>query len=110
MISVLRACALGLTLFLSTISAATAADQTMTLKLGAGSTVTIERPFKAVLIGDPDVLSIHKHDDRSVAIEPLSLGATNVVFVDERGYAIVNISIVVCAASASVIDQDDVAD
>lgn len=94
------AVALGLALLLTTISATRAADQTITLTLGTGSALALERPFKTVLIGDPNVVNVHTHNDRSVILEPLNLGATNLVFVDERSIAITNVTILVCNAGA----------
>jgi hypothetical protein len=44
-------------------------------------------------------------DDRSVVLEPLDLGATNLIFVDERSIAITNISVLVCAAAMRVAYQ-----
>jgi Flp pilus assembly secretin CpaC len=92
--------ALGSALLLTTISATRAADQTITLTLGTGSAFALERPFKTVLIGDPNVVNVHAHNDRSVILEPLNLGVTNLVFVDERSIAISNIRILVCNAGA----------
>jgi Flp pilus assembly secretin CpaC len=94
------AVALGLALLLTTISATRAADQTITLTLGTGSALALERPFRTVLIGDPNVVNVHTHNDRSVILEPLNLGATNLVFVDERSIAITNVTILVCNAGA----------
>jgi Flp pilus assembly secretin CpaC len=84
---------------LTTISAR-AADQTIALTLGTGSALALKRPFKTVLIGDPNVVNVHAHNDRSVILEPLNLGATNLVFVDERSIAITNVRILVCNAGA----------
>jgi hypothetical protein len=48
--------------------------------------------------------------DRSVILEPLDLGATNLVFVDERSIAIANIQVLICDASAiRAKDQDGLA-
>jgi Flp pilus assembly secretin CpaC len=102
---VLRACVLGTIVLLTAISAASAADQAITLRLGTGSPLTLERPFKTVLIGDPKVVDVHMRDDRSVVLEPLDLGATNLIFVDERSIAITNISVLVCAAAMRVAYQ-----
>jgi Flp pilus assembly secretin CpaC len=69
----LCACAFGVQLLLAAMSCSTwAADQTITLRLGTGSTLTLERPFKVVLIGDPDVVDVHERGDRAVALEPLN--------------------------------------
>jgi Flp pilus assembly secretin CpaC len=55
-----RAFAFALAFLLTTISVTWAADQTITLELGAGSAVVLERPFKTVLIGDPNVVDVQK--------------------------------------------------
>ena len=98
----LRICMLGLVLLLAgvpaTRSATGTSDETLTLMLGAGSTLTLERPFDTVLIDNPDVVDVFTLSDRSVLLEPLNLGASNVLFVDERNIAIANIRVVVCDA------------
>jgi Flp pilus assembly secretin CpaC len=77
-----------------------AARPSVTLELGAGSTVVLERPFKTVLIGNPDVIDVQTQSERSVLLKPLSPGATNLVFVDEQGIVIINLTIVVRNARA----------
>jgi Flp pilus assembly secretin CpaC len=89
------ACALGLALTLAPMSMTRAAEDTITLALGSGSIVTVERSFERVLIGDPDVIDVRAQDDRSVFVQALKLGACNVVFVDKRSIAIANIRVVV---------------
>ena len=103
----LRACVLEVALLLTTVSTTWAADQTITLKLGAGSPLALERPFKTVLIGDPDIVDVHTRNDRSVILEPLNPGATNLVFVDERSIAITNVRILVCSAGAIRVKYED---
>jgi|HubBroStandDraft_3_1064219.scaffolds.fasta_scaffold383646_2 Flp pilus assembly secretin CpaC len=98
MIPMLRACLLAAALLPITHSISGAADQEITLRLGAGSTLMLERPFKTVLIGDPDVVDVRAQGDRSVILVPLDLGATNVVFVDEQSIAIANVRVVVTQA------------
>ena len=95
-----RAFALGLVVLLSAISATWAADQTVTLKLGVGLAFAIERPYNSVLIGDPDIVDVHTNNDRSVMLEPLKLGATNLIFLDAKSIAITNIRILVRDAGA----------
>jgi len=90
-----RAYFLVLVLLATTISMASAADQTITLRLGAKMGLALERPFETVLIGDPDIVDVHTLSDRWVTLEPLSLGATNLIFVDERSIAITNVRILV---------------
>ena len=96
----LGAFAFALAFLLTTISVTWAADQTITLELGAGSAVVLERPFKTVLIGDPNVVDVQTQSGLSVILKPLNLGATNLVFIDERGIAITNVRILVCSAGA----------
>lgn len=65
------------------------------LDLGAGAAVRVERPFSIVLIGDPSVIDFQVQDERSVLLKPLGAGATNLVFVDDQGMVITNLTIVV---------------
>jgi Flp pilus assembly secretin CpaC len=102
-----RGFAFALSVLLSTITASWATDQTITLTLGTGSAFSLERPFKTVLIGDPNVVDVVTHDDRSVIFEPLKPGATNVIFVDERSIVIINVGIRVCEAGATRIAYQD---
>ena len=105
MTSTLRICILGIALVATT--ATWAADRSITLTLGAGSALEVERPFKTVLIGDPDIVEVHANNDRSVLLEPLAPGATNLVFVDDRSIAIANVRIVVCSAGAIRVSYKD---
>jgi Flp pilus assembly secretin CpaC len=93
-----RAYLLVLVLLLTTISVACAAEQTITLRLGATTALALERSFETVLIGDPNIVDVHTLNERRVTLEPLSLGATNLIFVDERSIAITNIRILVLGA------------
>ncbi len=95
--------AFALIVFLITITASRATDRSITLTLGTGSAFLLERPFKTVLIGDPNVVDVVTRGERSVIFEPLNPGATNVVFVDERSIAIINVGILVCKARATRI-------
>jgi Flp pilus assembly secretin CpaC len=97
-------------LLLTPISIAWAADQTIILRLGAGSTLRLERPFKTVMIGDPNVVDVLTQNDRSVILQPLNLGATNIIFLDETSIAITNVGILVYKAIASRINYQDVAE
>ncbi len=92
-----RAYFLVLILLLTTISVACAADQTITLRLGSNikTALALERAFQTVLIGDPNILDVHTLSERRVTLEPLSLGTTNLIFVDERSIAITNVRILV---------------
>jgi Flp pilus assembly secretin CpaC len=96
----LRACVLGLMLLLAPMSTGRAEEQTITLLLGSGSVLTLERPFETVLVDDADVVGVRLRDDRSVILSALKLGISNVVFVDARHIAIANVRVVVSGARA----------
>ena len=98
MIPMLRACLLAAALLPIPHSTSWAADQTIILRLGAGSTLMLERQFRTVLIGDPDVVDVRAQGDRSVILVPLDLGSTNVVFVDEQSIAFANVRVLVTQA------------
>jgi Flp pilus assembly secretin CpaC len=71
-----------------------------TLELRAGSTVVLERPFQSVLIGNPEIIDVQTLDERSVLLKPLGLGTANLVFIDDRGIVITNLTIVIRNARA----------
>lgn len=98
-----RAFALALAFLCAANPATSAEDRTITLRLGAGSALALERPFKTVLVGDPNVVNVTTRSDRSVILEPLNPGATNLVFIDEASIAIANIRILVQGAGAMPI-------
>jgi Flp pilus assembly secretin CpaC len=79
---------------------ADAARHSVTLEVGAGSALMLERPFKTVLIGNPDVIDVQTRDEHSVLLKPLSPGATNLIFIDEQGIVIANLAVLVRSARA----------
>ena len=95
----IRVCVLALILALTgapaTRSSTDGVSETLTLMLGAGSTLRLKQPFDTILIDNPDVVDVQALSDQLVLIEPLNLGTSNVVFVDERNIAIANIRVVV---------------
>jgi Flp pilus assembly secretin CpaC len=100
MAALLRVCALGFGLLLAAPPVTRAADQTITLTLGVGSRLVLERPFKSVFIVNPNVVDVQNLTDSSVLLKPLKIGASDLIFVDESGIVITNISALVCDASA----------
>ncbi|WP_338692201.1 pilus assembly protein N-terminal domain-containing protein [Bradyrhizobium sp. 26S5] len=94
-----RTCVIVLVLFLTTVSVALAANQTITLRLGTPTVLALESPYKTVLIGDPNIVDVHAFNDRRVTLKPLNLGATNLIFVDNRNIVIINVRIVVLGPS-----------
>jgi Flp pilus assembly secretin CpaC len=105
MIAILRACAFGLVLLLTTASTTRATDQTIVLELGVGSVFMLDRPFETVLIGDPDVIDVHTQTDRSVILEPLNLGASTIIFLDQRKIAISNIRVLVSQRDSNQVPR-----
>jgi Flp pilus assembly secretin CpaC len=97
MIAKLRACEviLAAILLLTSISLARAADQTIILSLGAGSTLELARAFNTVLMADPNIVNVLTQSDRSVVLQPVNPGATNIIFLDEASTAIINVRILV---------------
>jgi hypothetical protein len=51
--------------------------------------------------------TVRAQNDRSVILEPLSLGTTNIVFVDERSIAITNVGVLVYDAGTVRITYQD---
>lgn len=96
MIANLRACARVLVLLLSTAASARAADRTVILELGAGSLVQLDRPFEQVLVDGTGVVEIHALAEGAVMLEPLKLGTSTLVFLDDDNMVISNIRIMVC--------------
>lgn len=96
MIANLRTYALVFGLFLSTASPIRAADQTVTLELGAGSIVELDRPFEEMLVDGAGVVEVHTLTERSVIFEPLKPGISTLVFLDGNNAVIANIRITVC--------------
>ena len=58
---------------------------------------------KTILIGDPNIVDVLERSDRSVILEPLNVGATNVIFLDQGSIAIANVRIRVCKTAASPV-------
>jgi Flp pilus assembly secretin CpaC len=80
-------------LLFGTIGTARAADDTVTLALGAASRLQLGQAFETVLVGDPAVVDIRTDDDRSVVIEARHAGVTNLVFIDAQGLVTANIRV-----------------
>jgi len=93
----LRAFAFVLGLTLIGGSTGWADQQIVKLARGTDSSLVLESPFELVLIENPDVVEVHNQTDRSVILEGLALGASNVVFIDARNVAIANVRVLVCS-------------
>jgi Flp pilus assembly secretin CpaC len=91
MTAMIRAVALGAALLLITITASRA--EPVALRLGSGSPLLLDRAFETVLIGNPNVVEVHTRGNRSVILEPLAPGTTNLIFLDDQNIVITNIEV-----------------
>jgi Flp pilus assembly secretin CpaC len=107
------ALAIAFAVFVASIPLTRAFDRTIILQIGTeGTTLALDRPFKAILVGDPSIVDVLTQADRWIILKPLGLGATNIVFVDEGNIAIANFRVVVCKIAAkgvSFSEQQDCA-
>jgi Flp pilus assembly secretin CpaC len=101
----LRIFAVWASLLLTAISASQAADRTIDLKVGLQSSLVLDQAFETVMIGDSSVVDVHTRDNRSVMLEPLAPGATNVVFLDVRNIVIANIAILVRQSTVNLVGR-----
>lgn len=95
---------LGAFLIVTAIPAALAQDPALSLAVGNATRLVVKRAFETVMIGDPLVIDVRVDDNRSITIDPLSPGVTNVVLVDTNGIVTANIRVVVCAASSNACE------
>jgi Flp pilus assembly secretin CpaC len=105
MSAIIRISALWTVLFLATISATAAADQTIDLRVGLRASFVLDRAFETVMVGDSDVVDVHTGDHFSVILEPLAPGATNLVFLDGENIVIANIAIVVRQSTVNLVGR-----
>jgi Flp pilus assembly secretin CpaC len=107
------ALAIAFAVFVASVPLTRAFDRTIILQIGTeGTTLALDRPFKAILVGDPSIVDVLTQADRWIILKPLGLGATNIVFVDEGNIAIANFRVVVCKIAAkgvSFSEQQDCA-
>jgi len=80
------------TLFLASISATRAAESVI-LRLGIATTFTTAGDFKTAVPGDTKVVEIFPLTDRKVILQPLAVGATNILFLDTKGEEVANVSV-----------------
>jgi Flp pilus assembly secretin CpaC len=97
----IREFVVALMLLFAVSAGARAEDDPVELGVGTAFRLFLEKAFETVIVGDPLIVDVRTDDDRSVVIEPLSAGQTNLVFVDARGVVIANVRISVCAALPS---------
>ena len=98
---------IALIFFAATFSPSWAAGQPIVLGLGTPSGLLLERPFKTIWIGDPNIVDVLKRSDRSVILQPRNLGATNVIFLDQRSIVVANVAILVCKVAVNDIAYPD---
>ena len=105
MTAILRSLALWAALVPATISTTWAADRSIDLRVGFRSSLVLDRAYETVLIGDSDVVDVHMRDDRSVVLEPLAPGATNLVFLDNQNIVIANFDILVRQSTVNLVGK-----
>jgi len=96
----IRELAVAAMLLFAAVTGAHAGDDDVELGIGDAFRLFLEKAFATVIVGDPLVVDVRTDDDRSVVVEPLSAGETNLVFVDARGVVIANVRISVCGGLA----------
>src|SRR5690242_2052621 len=97
----IRKLAAAVMLLLAAITDARAGDDGVELGVGTAFRLFLAKAFETVIVADPRIVDVRTDDERSVVIEPLKAGQTNLVFVDARGVVIANVRISVCGASPS---------
>jgi len=105
MAAIVRAFCFGAALLLAAVATVRAEDQTLDLRVGFGSSLMLDRAFETVLIGDPNVVDVHTRDNRSVMLEPLAPGATNLVFLDDQNIVIANIPLLVRQSAVNLVGK-----
>jgi Flp pilus assembly secretin CpaC len=105
MIAIFRTFIVWAALFLGTISATWAQEQTIDLSVGFKSSLVLDKTFETVLIGDSSVVDVHTPDNRMVIFEPLAPGATNLVFLDDQNIVVANIAILVRQSAVNLVGK-----
>jgi Flp pilus assembly secretin CpaC len=85
-------------LLVTAVPGARAEDDTVALGVGSAFRLFLQKTFETVIVGDPLVVDVRTDDDRSIVIEPLKAGVTNLVFVDAHGMVTANVRVSVCGA------------
>ncbi|MCG2632559.1 pilus assembly protein N-terminal domain-containing protein [Bradyrhizobium sp. WYCCWR 13023] len=67
---------------------------------GSTSSIELDRSFENILVGNADLIDVHRLGDRLVVVEALAAGSSNLIFVDRRSIAIANIRIIVSNSNA----------
>ena len=105
MTMLLRIFALWAALFSAPVSTTCAAEQTIDLRVGSGSSLVLDRVFETVMIGDSNVVDVRARDNRSVMLEPLAPGATNLIFLDDQNIVVANIAILVRQSAVNLVGK-----
>ena len=105
MTAIFRTLALWAALFLATISVTLAAEKTIDLRVGLGSSLVLDRVFETVMIGDSDIVDVHARDNHSVMLEPLAPGTTNLIFLDDQNLVVANIAILVRQSAVNLVGK-----
>lgn len=69
----------------------------LVMQPGFAIIITLSRPYKTAVIGDPTVADINPQSDRVLSISARKLGTTNLIILDERGAEVHSANIIVGA-------------
>lgn len=67
--------------------------ETISLKNGVATPITVGRVFKSIHIGDPNIVDFVPENDHTALLVPKAIGATNLEILDEKSEIINSISI-----------------
>jgi hypothetical protein len=65
------------------------------LRLGFAWTLSIEKPFRFIAIGDPKIVDVIPSSTTTVTLHALANGATNILFLDERNEIVTTVDVFV---------------
>ena len=105
MIALFRAWFFGLTLVVTMDLPNWAGDRTIVVERGTPFPLVLAVPFDTFMIGNPDIVDARRRNGRSLIVEGLAPGASNIIFIDERSIAVANVRILVCDAGATRADE-----
>jgi hypothetical protein len=90
-----------------TIPAGCAKDRVFAVQRGTPFPLTLDMPFETFMVEHPDVIDVHSRGDRSLIVEGIALGASNIVFLDAKSIVVANIRILVCDNVTTRIGYED---
>ena len=68
-------------------------SETITLKNGVATPITVGRVFKSIHIGDPNIVDFVPENDHTALLVPKAIGATNIQILDEKSETINSVTV-----------------